>query len=488
MSFASYDFLFSFLPLAVLLIWAALFIDAKRLLIPAIIISSIVFYGYTSFPHLLLLLSLILATWVIGILYNKIKGTPLGALVLFIGVMLNLSSLLIWKYGSSFVEAWNMLGWIQAKDPGLIMPLGISFYSLQMIGFLLDIQRGKTQPSPLPSFAAFVLFFPQLLAGPIVSHRRMMREFETTRSELTFDKRVDMAALGVAWIAIGLFKKAVIADSIGRVTIPMIVGASVRDLTLIQAWEIMLSSGARIYFDFSGYCDMAVGIGLLFGIKLPANFNAPMRLATISDGWRRWHITFHNFLRDHVYRHLRNLFGGSKVGIGAATVIVFLISALWHGNSVVFLVWGLVCGFSWLALTYLAARPSTHYRNITQISLAVALYMFLPLMFVVPDLESVFFVVGQLFAIDTLPQSLRDFGDQGGWYMGAILCVNAIIISEISTQVLLSDKYTHRDRTFFGYRPPIWAPNFKWALFITVLLVIGFYYVGKSPPFVYFRF
>jgi len=427
MSFASYDFLFSFLPLAVLLIWAALFIDAKRLLIPAIIISSIVFYGYTSFPHLLLLLSLILATWVIGILYNKIKGTPLGALVLFIGVMLNLSSLLIWKYGSSFVEAWNMLGWIQAKDPGLIMPLG-------------------------------------------------------------FDKRVDMAALGVAWIAIGLFKKAVIADSIGRVTIPMIVGASVRDLTLIQAWEIMLSSGARIYFDFSGYCDMAVGIGLLFGIKLPANFNAPMRLATISDGWRRWHITFHNFLRDHVYRHLRNLFGGSKVGIGAATVIVFLISALWHGNSVVFLVWGLVCGFSWLALTYLAARPSTHYRNITQISLAVALYMFLPLMFVVPDLESVFFVVGQLFAIDTLPQSLRDFGDQGGWYMGAILCVNAIIISEISTQVLLSDKYTHRDRTFFGYRPPIWAPNFKWALFITVLLVIGFYYVGKSPPFVYFRF
>ena len=488
MSFASYDFLFMFLPIAVLFTWLALSINANRLLIPAIIITSIIFYGYTSFPHLLLLLGLILMTWVMGVLYSKSGHSAFGKLAIAIGVLSNLFSLLIWKYGASIIETWNQIGWIQATDPGLIMPLGISFYALQMIGFLLDLQRGKTTTSSLPSFAAFVLFFPQLLAGPIVSHKRMMREFSTSRTNLSMDQRVDMASLGIAWIAIGLFKKAVIADSLARITIPLIVGASAKDLTLIEAWQIVLSSGPRLYFDFSGYCDMAVGIGLLFGISLPHNFNAPGRWATNTDGWRRWHITFHNFIRDHVYRNLKKVFGASRLGLSASAFIVFLISALWHGNNLFFLVWGLLCGVSWFVLTFLLSLPNSRYKAVAQKCFVALLYIFMPLIFVVPELDVAIFVVGQLFALDQLPQSLTSFAKQGGWYLGVIIASIIYFTSEISTQILLSNKYDHSDRTIFGLRPPIWAPDLKWGLFILILLVIAFYFVGKSPPFVYFKF
>lgn len=488
MSFASYDFLFTFLPLAVFFTWIALYVNANRLLIPAIIITSIIFYGYTSFPHLLLLLALIILTWLMGVIYSKSENPALGKLAVAVGVLSNLASLLIWKYGTSIIEAWNQIGWIQATDPGLLMPLGISFYALQMIGFLLDLQRGRTTTSPLPSFAAFVLFFPQLLAGPIVSHKRMMIEFGKSRTKLSMDQRVDMASLGIAWIAIGLFKKAVIADSLARITIPMVVGASAQDLTTVEAWQIVLSSGPRLYFDFSGYCDMAVGIGLLFGISLPHNFNAPGRWATNTDGWRRWHITFHNFIRDHVYRNLKKVFGASRLGLTASAFIVFLISALWHGNNLFFLVWGFLCGISWLVLTSLLALPNSRYKAFMQKAFVGLLYIFMPLIFVVPELNVAIFVVGQLFAFDQLPQSLESFTKQGGWYLGIILASIIYFTSEISTQILLSNKYDHKDRTIFGFRPPVWTPDLKWGVFILMLLMIGFYFVGKSPPFVYFNF
>lgn len=477
-----------FLPLAVLFTWLALSINANRLLIPAIIITSVIFYGYASIPHLFLLLSLILLTWVMGKIYFNFDNSILKKAVLSIGILGNLGSLLIWKYGTSFIDTWNAIGWIQATDPGLIMPLGISFYALQMIGYLLDLQRGKTTPSPLPSFAAFVLFFPQLLAGPIVSHRRMMREFGNSRTSLSVEQRADMASLGIAWIAIGLFKKAVIADSLARITIPIVVGASVEDLTTLQAWQVALSSGPRLYFDFSGYCDMAVGIGLLFGISLPNNFNAPGRLATNTDGWRRWHITFHDFIRDHVYRHLKNTFGGSRSGLMASAMIVFLISALWHGNDLFFLVWGFLCGISWIILTSLISLPNSRYKTVMQRALVGLLYLFMPLIFIVPDIDVALFVVRQMFAFDKIPQSLSSFEEQGGWYLGIVIGGLVLFASEISTQMLLSDKYEHRERTFFGFRPPIWTLDIKWGLLILSLLMIGFYFVGKSPPFVYFKF
>lgn len=488
MSFASYDFLFMFLPLAVLFAWICIYVNANRLLIPAIIITSIIFYGYSSIPHLLMLLFLIVLTWMIGIIYSKSTNELVKKLALAIGVLSNLSSLLIWKYGTSFVETWNELGWIQAVDPGLIIPLGISFYALQMIGFLLDLQRAKTTPSSLPTFAAFVLFFPQLLAGPIVSHKRMLSEFGKARTSLSTDQRIDMACLGVAWIAIGLFKKAVIADSLARISIPLVVGASAKDLTLVQAWQIVLSSGPRLYFDFSGYCDMAIGIGLLFGITLPNNFNAPGRWATMTDGWRRWHITFHNFLRDHVYRHLRKFFGKSRLGQSIAVFIVFLISALWHGNDLFFLVWGFACGVSWLFLTAVVSLPNTRYKAASQKILVGTLYLSIPLIFAVPDIDTAFFVIRQLVAFDQLPQNMTSFGEQGGWYLGVIICTIVYFTSEISTQILLSNKYEHEDRTLFGIRPPVWAPDLKWGAFILLLLLVAFYFVGKSPPFIYFRF
>jgi alginate O-acetyltransferase complex protein AlgI len=222
--------------------------------------------------------------------------------------------------------------------------LGISFITIQQIGYLLDVYKGRTAPLSFLEYSAFVLFFPQLLAGPIVTANWIKPQFLRLEEDLMVDERLSMAAKGLTYVAIGLFKKTVLADEAARFIQPYFSAATAGEASPITSVLAGMGGTVRVYFDFSGYCDMAIGIGLLFGIILPINFNAPFRSKAFRQFYSSWHITFHDFLKVHVFRPLSGGIHGTLVRHVLATILIFTLSGLWHGASWNLVLWGLVTG------------------------------------------------------------------------------------------------------------------------------------------------
>lgn len=487
MSFASYEFLFEFLPLALVVVWIATAIGGARLFVPALAAVSVAFYASSSIPHLILLLGLIALTWVLSRLHAALPGGRAGGLVILIGVLVNLSALGVWKYGDSLVEAFNALTPFEAREPGLLMPLGISFYALQQIGYLLDLHKGRTKVRGPIDYAGFVLFFPQLLAGPIVRHTRMSAEFERVRAGIAFSERLDMAGQGFVWIAMGLFKKAVIADSLARVSVPDLTAAAGGDITTFEAWRLMIASPLRIYFDFAGYSDMAVGLGLLFGVRLPANFNAPFRVSNFREGWRHWHITFHQFIRDHVYGPLSRRLAGVPLGGFAAMFVAVMLSALWHVDNVQFLVWGLgVFAFILIGMRLKFAPGRGAWRYV---GIEIVLSGVIAVVFVAPSGEVAVTVLLAAIGLGEGAWRWADFDPlRDGATLAAVLAVYGLAKTEISTQTLIGADRTHPRRTLFGWRPPAFTLGPGWAVFAATLFLAGAWFAGESAPFIYFQF
>lgn len=487
MSFASYEFLFKFLPLALVVVWIATAIGGARLFVPALAAVSVAFYASSSLAHLALLLTLIASSWLLSRLHAALNGGAIAGAAILAGVLVNLSTLGVWKYGDSLVEAINALTPFEAREPGLLMPLGISFYALQQIGYLLDLHKGRTRVRGLLDYAAFVLFFPQLLAGPIVRHKRMGAEFDRVRAGVPLSERLDMAGQGFFWIAMGLFKKTVIADSLARLTVPDLTAAAGGDITAFEAWRLMLASPLRIYFDFAGYSDMAVGLGLLFGVRLPANFNAPFRVGNFREGWRRWHITFHQFIRDHVYGPLSRRLAGVPLGGLLAMFIAVMLSALWHVDNVQLLVWGLgVFAFILLGmrLKFAPGRGAWRYIGVELVLSGV-----IAVVFVAPSGEIAARVLLSAVGIGPGAWSWAQFSwAQDGLSLLAVLSVYALAKTEISTQTLIGGERGHPRRTLFGWRPPAFALGPGWAWFAAALFLTGVWFAGESAPFIYFQF
>jgi D-alanyl-lipoteichoic acid acyltransferase DltB (MBOAT superfamily) len=222
----------------------------------------------------------------------------------------------------------------------LLLPLAISFFTFQQIAFLIESYKAERKEYDFLNYALFVTFFPQLIAGPIVYHREMMPQFAKLRNKILNYRNI---ALGIFIFSIGLFKKVVIADTFA---VWANTGFDVANtLNLFEAWATSLSYTFQLYFDFSGYTDMAIGIALLFNIKLPINFNSPYKALSIQDFWRRWHITLSRFLRDYIYIPL----GGNRIGsfrTYSNLMITFIIGGLWHGAGWTFLFWGLLHGLA----------------------------------------------------------------------------------------------------------------------------------------------
>lgn len=491
MSFASVDFLFLFLPAALTLATLAAFVNPGRLSVPVFLIVSLVFYAVSSIPHLLLLLALIVVTWASGIGYDRARKASrprLAALCLTIGIGANLAALGVWKYGSALIAIWNGLNLTRVEDLGLILPLGISFYSLQQIGYLLDLRLGRTRPGRLMEHAAFVAFFPQLLSGPIVTHKRMQAQFDRIRQGILWPERLDMAVLGVAWLAIGLFKKAVLADSLAVRAMPLVQKMTEQGISTLEAWQIALSSGPIIYLDFSAYSDMAVGLGLLFGVRLPYNFNAPQRSSTNRQGWRRWHITFHNFVRDHIYRPLHKRWHHRAWGNFAAIFIVFSVSALWHGDGPRYVLWGLLTFCAFVLLERVTQLFPQKLQPVLNVVTRYFMFITLPLIFLTPNLDVAFGILERMVSFGGLATGGEAIAFTMLIKLALLLGLLVCLSSEISTQVLLNEDRAHPERSFFGYRPPVWSPSLPWALFIALLLFVSMFFLGQSPDFFYNQF
>jgi alginate O-acetyltransferase complex protein AlgI len=270
---------------------------------------------------------------------KKGKGFSKKSILIF-GIIFNLSLLGYFKYTDFLIENFNLAFSSDAELLHLALPLAISFFTFQQIAYLVDSYRQETKEYDFLNYALFVTFFPQLIAGPIVHHKEMMPQFANTRNKV---KNYRNIAMGLFIFSIGLFKKVVIADTFAVWATQGFDVATT--LNLFEAWATSLSYTFQLYFDFSGYTDMAIGLALLFNIRLPINFNSPYKATDIQDFWRRWHMTLSRFMREYIYIPL----GGNKKGKFRTynnLMATFVIGGLWHGAGWTFIFWGFLHGLA----------------------------------------------------------------------------------------------------------------------------------------------
>ena len=340
MLFNSYVFIFFFLPLTFFIY----FFLGKRNSLGSkafLVFASLFFYSWWNIAYLPLILTSMGVNYLLGrhlAVQKKKKSSFDGRLLLTLGILFNLGLLGYYKYADFFLENINTLLNTHWGLLHLALPLAISFYTFQQIAYLVDSYRNETREYDFLNYAVFVTFFPQLIAGPIVHHAEMMPQFANEKNRRINYQHI---AAGLFVFAIGLFKKVVIADTFAQWA--NIGFDQAPTLTMIDAWATSLSYTFQLYFDFSGYTDMAIGAALLFNIKLPINFNSPYKALSIQDFWRRWHITLSRFLRDYLYIPL----GGnrsSKHRIYLNLFLTFLLGGIWHGAGWTFVLWGALHG------------------------------------------------------------------------------------------------------------------------------------------------
>ena len=340
MLFNSYEYIFFFLPISFFIYF---FLLNRRLIVGAkgfLVFASLFFYSWWNPIYLPIILVSMLFNYTVGNILNKDASharVSKNAILAF-GILSNISLLGYFKYADFFIENFNFIWSENIGLYNLALPLGISFFTFQQISYLVDSYRKETEEYDFLNYALFVTFFPQLIAGPIVHHKEMMPQFS---NKWNLVKNYKNIATGLFIFSMGLFKKVVIADAFS-------VWASngfdhAQTLNMLEAWATSLSYTFQLYFDFSGYTDMAIGAALLFNIRLPQNFDSPYKAKDIQDFWRRWHMTLSRFLRDYIYIPL----GGSRVSevrIYSNLLITFILGGLWHGAGWTFVFWGLLHG------------------------------------------------------------------------------------------------------------------------------------------------
>lgn len=344
MLFNSHTFLFLFLPVT----WLGWKILARRagaeIALGWLVAASLFFYGWWDARYLLLLVPSTLVNYAIGTwLSRRPELGPAGGrrVTLIVGLMANVAVLGWFKYANFFADNLNRafdLGW---QLPEVILPLGISFFTFQKVAYLVDAYQGHARGYSLLRFSLFVFFFPQLIAGPIVHHHEILSQLDDPS---VFRPQPSNLTRGVTLFIAGLFKKAVLADTLAVYAKPVFAAAlGGQEPTMIESWLGVLAYTFQLYFDFAGYSEMALGLGLLFNLRLPLNFNSPYQATSIIDFWRRWHMTLSRFLQQYVYFPL----GGNRKGKTRRylnLLATMLIGGFWHGANWTFVFWGLLHG------------------------------------------------------------------------------------------------------------------------------------------------
>lgn len=336
MLFNSLEYLFLFLPVSVAVFLVLSRSSTTEKQIYWLVLASLFFYASWKPVYLLLIVASILVNFLLGRKLareapERIRGW------LTVGICFNLGLLGYFKYTGFFLDGLNSLGIWLIPIPEITLPLAISFFTFQQIAYLVDVSRGDCREYQFHHYALFVLFFPQLIAGPIVHHKEMMPQFDRLRASNLLPTDF---AVGTTFIAVGLFKKVVMADSLALIADPVFnVAADGGQLNSIDALLGTYAFSLQIYFDFSGYSDIAIGSARLFGIRLPENFRSPYKSRSIIEIWQRWHMTLSRFLRDYLYFPL----GGNRQGSLKRyrnLMITMLLGGLWHGAAWTFVIWG----------------------------------------------------------------------------------------------------------------------------------------------------
>jgi len=327
MLFSSISFLYYFLPLTITLY----FIVSRRLKNIVLLLSSLVFYAWGEPKYVLLMGLSVSFAYGFGLLTERYREKKRGQIFCVMSVGVSLSFLLYFKYANFFLANFNAVTGLSIPLLRISLPIGISFYTFQIISYTVDVYRGEKAQKNILHLAVYVAMFPQLIAGPIV------RYFDISYQIKSREHSLDMAAEGIRRFIVGLAKKILLANQFGELC--SVFGSS-EEKSVLFYWLYALAFALHIYFDFSGYSDMAIGLGRIFGFRFPENFNYPYISASITEFWRRWHISLGSWFRDYVYIPL----GGNRLGIGRQLLnilIVWMLTGFWHGAAWNFMLWGL---------------------------------------------------------------------------------------------------------------------------------------------------
>ncbi len=340
MLFNSYVFLLGFLPLA--FIACSLVDDRPRLRIPLLVLLSLLFYSWWNPRFLILLAGSIVVNWLAARAFAATrKRTIITAAIVF-----DLALLGVFKYANFFIENAGALSGAAIAPLDIVLPLGISFFTFHHIMYLVDLRRGRAQLTSFDRYALYICFFPQAIAGPLARWSEVGQQFGQRLFAPGWERR---CALGVTFIVIGLTEKVFLGDPIGKLIDPIYAAAAVGPVTNGSAW-LAPGFALQIFFDFAGYSDVAIGLGLLFGIQLPYNFNAPFRAPSILEFWQRWHMTLSRFLRDYVFFPLADMrIYGTRHSVPQyvlAFVTTMALCGLWHGAGWTFVLWGALQGLA----------------------------------------------------------------------------------------------------------------------------------------------
>ena len=319
MLFNSLEFLLIFLPISLLAFHLVRIKYGGKWALSSLIIFSLAFYGWWNYPYLLLLCGTIIINYGFSLLLWKKNNF----LILVLAIGLNLTLLGYFKYKNFFLENFLYIFNTEWELEPIFIPLAISFFIFQQIAFLIDVQDGRITRRPFAEFTLFISFFPQLIAGPIVLHREIRQQFEAIGKNE--GAGFSFLGPGVVVFSVGLFKKVALADSIAPYS--DLAFAIVEKLTLLEAWAAAIAFSLQLYFDFSGYADMAVGLGLMFGIVLPLNFKTPFRATSMIDFWKQWHITMTRFFMMYLYTPIALYMARSADERGLRSVPTFLLAA-----------------------------------------------------------------------------------------------------------------------------------------------------------------
>ena len=465
MLFSSIPFLYYFLPLVL----AVYFLTPARFRNAVLLLASLIFYAWGEPKYVLLMLASILSGYGFGLLQERYRGQKGAKLFCGLSVAVSLSFLLYFKYADFFLENFNAATGLGVPLLRIALPIGICFYTFQIISYTVDVYRGEPAQKNLIHLAAYVAMFPQLIAGPIVRYSDIAQQLEH-RSHSTA-----LAAEGVRRFLIGLGKKILIANQLGELC--SVFRAS-DEKSVLFYWLYAVAFALHIYFDFSGYSDMAIGLGKVFGFHFLENFNYPYISASITEFWRRWHMSLGTWFRDYVYIPL----GGNRVGRARQLLnilVVWMLTGFWHGAAWNFVVWGLMFAVLlimeklWLLKPLSKCRPLAH------------LYV-------------VFFVVISfvIFNAENMGQALSDIGGlfgAGGIPLvsaEAVYCLRSfalvLILAVLGATPLLRNglvrlsQYPTAGKVLNALEP--------FTLFVLLLVMTGYLVDGSFNPFLYFRF
>lgn len=459
MVFSSIPFLYYFLP-AVLIVY---FLTPRKGKNAVLLIGSLLFYGWGEPKLLLLMAATILAFYLCGLAIGKSEQHK--KLWLTVSVCIGVWLLGLFKYADFFLSSFNALTGLSLPLLKLALPVGISFYTFQCLSYTVDVYRGQVEPQRnLVSFGAYVALFPQLIAGPIVRYRDVARELETREHSL------ENIGLGLRRFVIGLAKKVILADNLA------LLGNLYRQSTapsVVFAWLYALSFMLNIYFDFSGYSDMAIGLGRMFGFRFPENFDYPYCAKSVTEFWRRWHMTLGGWFRDYVYIPL----GGNRVSRGKWVrniLIVWMLTGLWHGAAWNFVLWGLV--FAGLLLLEKGVPGLQRLPDpIRQAYVLLAVC----LSFVLFNAQSLSQAAGDfaaLFGFGGLPA----FTAETGYYLESFLPLLLISLLGATPVVRNYARYLEKNGFIRTIQPLFWIG--------LALVATGYLVDGSFSPFLYFRF